>query len=291
MERMETSRNFANKLWNMGRYLVHKIAKDFSPEQRQAFAVNGPILKEELDQLRLPERYIVTRCHQVINRSTASLDNCDISDVGLSAYQLLYDVADWYIEASKTRKDDDLASARVLVYVFDSCLRLLHPYMPFVTETLWQELPIHDSQCIAGKSLMVAPWPLMEGDPALSLDHTALAHFESFMDLAKAVRNARVEHDVDLRKKVSATLYIEDIELMKSLIEEKEALALLGRMDINELHIESQCPLQENKNVVRLVVREGLMVDIPLKNLVDAEKERLRLSKQAVKLEKELGGV
>ena len=89
---------------------------------------------------------------------------------------------------------------RTLVYVLDSCLRLLHPFMPFITEELWQRLP-HD-----GKSLMIAPWPQMDDEAALPSDADALARFASVQALVRSVRNARAEYRVEAHKKVAATV-------------------------------------------------------------------------------------
>jgi valyl-tRNA synthetase len=127
--------------------------------ERDSYTVVGVMTATELRTLPLPERYIVSACHQLIDRVTLSLENYDFGDAGRQIYEFLWDeYADWYIEISKTRMRTPalaLQARRTLVYVWDSCLRLLHPFMPFLTEVLWQQLPHR------GDSLMIANWPKM----------------------------------------------------------------------------------------------------------------------------------
>ena len=131
-------------------------------EERHRVTVRGVMGGDELRELALPERYIVSSCHQLVERVTLLLENYDFGDAGRQIYEFLWDeFADWYIEISKTRMREGMDAVaamrarRVLVYVWDSCLRLLHPFMPFLTETLWQLLP-HE-----GDSLMISNWPKM----------------------------------------------------------------------------------------------------------------------------------
>ena len=211
--------------------------------------------------------------------------------------------ADWYIEVSKRRiaGGDPVAAAqarRTLVYVLDSCLRLLHPFMPFITEELWQRLP-HE-----GKSLMVAAWPQLE-DQQLPVDAEAVAQFEAVQGLVRAVRNARAEYRVEPGKKVTATFAAGGVaaELVPVLEAELDAIATLARieaetfaiigLDVSDGSGASGAP----PNSVRLVVQDGLEAYLPLADLMDADKERARLGKQAKtlqdgieKLEKRLGG-
>jgi len=286
MEKVESNRNFANKLWNSGRFILGNL-KDLSPEEFEALAVQGPLTSEEIEELPLPERYIVSLCHELANDVTASLDKYNLGDAGRQIYEFLWDeYADWYIESSKTRMRTDQAgmSKRVLVYVFDTCLRLLHPFMPYITEILWQQLP-HQ-----GEALMVAPWPKPDGEE-LAVDSEAIAQFRGFQSLVRSVRNARAEYKVDQGKKVEALVQIADENLRSSIEAEKPALALLGRIDPEKLTVTeiSESPYEEK--AVRLVVQDGLEAYLPLAGMVDFAKEKARLSKQLKKIEKELEGL
>jgi len=291
MDKVEANRNFANKLWNAGRYLVGNLA-GLDPEQKASLARSGPLTATELAALPVPERYIVSRCHELVEKVTAGLEAYEMSEVGFLIYQFLWDeYADWYIECSKTRMGDADSKAsfearQVLVYVFDTCLRLLHPFMPYVTEALWQELPTHPSH---GESLMVAPWPLMtESTSSLPTDPAAVAQFQSLQALVKGVRNARAEYQVDPAKKVGAVVVTSDPALRATLEAEQATVSLLGRINPLLLTFADKAP--DGKSV-HLVVTELLEVYLPLAELVDADKEKKRLGKQRDKLAKDVLGL
>jgi len=288
MEKVESNRNFANKLWNAGRFILGNL-KDLPAEERAALAVRGPMSAEELAALPLPEQHIVSLCHELANDVTASLDAYNLGDAGSKIYQFLWDeYADWYIESSKTRMRTDQAAMarRVLVYVFDTCLRLLHPFMPYVTEVLWQELPR------AGDALMVAPWPKPAGEAALPVAAGAVRRYRALQALVRAVRNARAEYNVDQGRKVEAAVQVADPVLRAELAAEAAALALLGRLDAEKLSVgelTGASPYEEK--AVRLVVQDGVEAYLPLAGMVDFAKEKKRLEKQLKKIEKELDGL
>ena len=168
---------------------------------------------------------------------------------------------------------------RTLVYVLDTCLRLLHPFMPFITEELWQRLP-HE-----GDSLMVAPWP-QEDEAELPVDEASIGQFESFQALVRSMRNARAEYRVDPGKKIAANV-VASAELTDVLAAEADALAFLARVEPSALSVlsASAAPAEAEGGVVRLVVQEGLEAYLPLSEMVDADKERKRLGKQQASLE------
>jgi valyl-tRNA synthetase len=127
--------------------------------ERASLMTDKSMSIEEIKALALPEQYIVSACHQLIERVTSALEAYDFGDAGRQIYEFLWDeYADWYLEISKTRMKDPVSAAvarKVLLYVWDRCLRLLHPFMPFLTEALWQQLP-QKSQ-----SIMITDWPKM----------------------------------------------------------------------------------------------------------------------------------
>jgi len=295
VEKIQANRNFANKLWNTARFLNMGLA-DLSAEERQALAVTGPMSDDEIASLPLPERYIISRAHALATEVTSQLESYDFGPAGQSIYAFLWDeYADWYIEISKGRINSDDAKAaqqarRTLIYVLDTCLRLLHPYMPFLTEELWQRLP-HD-----GPSIMISHWPLMADDGPLVRDLDAETGFASIQALVRSVRNARAEYKVNPAKKIAATVIASET-LAPMLKAEAEAIATLARVDPSMLTIEAASDLAAATTAAeeaadgaaaRLVVQEGLEALLPLAALVDADKERARLGKQQAKLEADI---
>ncbi|CAM9720753.1 unnamed protein product [Ectocarpus fasciculatus] len=293
MERVQTNMFFANKLWNAGRFLLGNL-KGLGEGEREALAVTGPMTAEELETLALPERYIVSKCHRLVEGVTTGLQGYDMGDAGKNIYEFLWDeYADWYIEASKTRIGSFAAAAdgeegeararssrRTLVYVFDTCLRLLHPFMPFVTEALWQQLPR------TGEALMVAPWPKVDDAP-LAVDELAIRRFEAVQSLVRSVRNAKAEYKVEPGKKIPAVVQVSNKALRSDIIKEVAALCLLGRLDPEGLEVQGLDGPPEGQTV-HLVVQDGLEVYLPMAGLVDKDKERARLEKQAGKLTKDM---
>lgn len=297
MERVEANRNFANKLWNAGKYLQMNLA-DLSDVERDALKVTSPMTKEEMTALPLAERYIVSRCHELVEKVTGSLEAYSFGDAGQQIQAFLWDeYADWYIEVSKTRNSNPAQAAqakRVLVYVFDRCMRLLHPFMPYLTETLWQLTP-HE-----GDSIMVAEWPAMAGKEALTVDEEAIRAFGSIQALVRTVRNARAEYNVEPGKKIGAVV-VAPTGLARANIEgEIAAVSLLGRIDSSELRVVDPSfePSALGQSVHLVVEDEGqvegakaMEAYLPMATLVDAEKEVKRLTKQADKLRKDIEGL
>jgi len=290
MEKVVANRNFANKLWNTGRFIVLGL-DELSSEEKASLAVNGPMSAAELETLPLPERWVISRCHQVTQTVTTQLAAYDFGPAGQAVYSFLWDeFADWYIEISKRRigASDDPAAAltarRTLIYTLDTCLRLLHPFMPYVTEELWQRLP-HN-----GDSIMVASWPQTDEMP-LPVDDGALATFGSMQDLVRSIRNARAEYRVEPGKKIAATVLASG-DLAHALEAEADALAFLARVDAAALTFTppaEQAAADEAADAcVRLVVGDELEALLPLATMVDADKERLRLGKQQASLEADI---
>ena len=139
MEKVEANRNFVNKLWNVGKYLANSQSK-LSEAERASLAVVAHISSDEMKSFSLAERFIVSRCHKTIIDTTDLLEKYQFGEAGRIIYEFLWDeFADYYVEASKTRMQDEKSAQialRVLVYCWDQSLKLLHPFMPFITEVL-----------------------------------------------------------------------------------------------------------------------------------------------------------
>lgn len=241
----------------------------------------------EMAALPLAERYIISKCHLLVEQVTSSLEAYNFGDAGRQIYEFLWDeYADWYIEISKTRMKDALTAntARmVLVYVWDRCMRILHPFMPFLTEALWQLSP-H-----SGESLMIAPWPRDDGAENLHVDSSALTSFGSIQTLIRSIRMARAEYNVEPGKKIAAFVRV-NANLQPHLDAERATIALLGRVDDAQLQVvsaDAELPASLGQ-CVHLVVEDGLEAFLPMAALVDRAKEIARLSKQAEKIKKDI---
>ena len=273
--RIESNRNFSNKIWNATRFVLANLEK-IEEAEREALA-DITFSDADVQALPLPERWIVSRLHQVIADVTDLLDRFYFGEAGRTLYHFFWnEFADWYIEAAKTRLyGDDAARAhmarRVLVYVLERTLRLLHPYIPFVTEEAWQHLPHR------GETLMKAPWP----QPGF-VDEDAIERFTAVQELIRAIRNVRNEYDVEPGRRIAALIAagaaLDDLEA------ERDVLLALARLDEDRLEIVPQVE-QAPEMAAHVVVREGLEAFLPLAGMVDLEQEIARLQKQAAELE------
>jgi len=295
-DRVKISRNFVNKLWNAGKYIDNSL-QGLSPHEMDGLAIEAtglPMSEAELASIPLAERYIISRCHEVVHAVTVSLEKYQFAECGKIIQEFLWDeFADWYIEISKTRNHSEesrcsyLASRRALVYVWDRCLRLTHPFMPFITETLWQCIP-HN-----GDTLMLSPWP-DKCDGKLPVDELAIVLFSEIKAAVKSIRNTRSEHNVEPKKRIGARIVLKGAEshiYAEAFRAEKKSIELLAKIDSSDLEIidSSDCADYldriDSKQYVRIVVSQLCEVLIPVATMVDREKEISRIQAQIEKLQ------
>jgi len=302
MDKIAANKAFANKLWNCCKFVTDNALKDVEGEELASLAVTGPMGKEEFDTLALPERYIISKCHELVESVTSDIEKYQLGAAGSKIYEFLWDqYADWYIEISKTRLyegfggggDDAKTAQRVLVYILDTSMRLLHPYMPFVTEQLWHHLPrAPQTDGMAANALMLADWPQMDDTVPLVTDKDAIATFECFQALTRSIRNARAEYNVEQGKKISATIVAPAGHLKEAIETELKSLVMLAKLDPDHVAV-VEAGSDEAKAVAasdsaQLVVQDGIEAYLPRSGLIDAEKEKARLEKQSTKLTKEI---
>jgi valyl-tRNA synthetase len=302
MEKIAANRNFANKLWNCCKFVTGNALKDIDEAELLELGVTGPMGQEEFDKLALPERYIISKCHSLVASVTEDIEKYQLGSAGSKVYEFLWDqYADWYIEISKTRLyegagggdvEEAKAARRVLVYVLDTSLRLLHPYMPYVTEQLWHHLPrAPATEDQAAHSLMLSDWPQMDDTPLITSSESERT-FECFQALTRSIRNARAEYNVEPGKRISAVV-IASGELRIELEKEIKSLVALARLDPDQVAVyesgsdEAKAAASEEASV-QLVLQDGIEAFLPLSGLIDPVKERARLEKQQEKLEKEI---
>ncbi|MCI9364181.1 MAG: valine--tRNA ligase [Oscillospiraceae bacterium] len=262
-EKVNASRNFANKLWNAARFILMNLSDE----------IQTPDLPEKFT---LEDKWMLTKYYSLVGEVTENLEKFELGLAVQKLYDFIWDVfCDWYIELCKTRLqtggETALDAQRMLVYVMNGALRLLHPFMPFITEEIWQALP-HE-----GESIMVAPWPQKkEGYPQEE------AAFEKIMAVIKGIRNRRAEMNVPPSKKAGifiATAYQDVFQQGTPFL---TRLAYASHVEIGQEF--------DLKGAVQ-VVTDAARVFIPMDELIDKEKELARLAKEKAVCEKEIQGL
>lgn len=267
-ERVDATRNFANKIWNASRFALMNL--------------EGYDKDAKLAPYTLADKWILSRLQDTEKDVTNFLENFELGEAGRLLYEFIWgELCDWYIELAKPRlynKDNpnERATAQhVLCEVLGSAMKLLHPYMPFITEEIWQCLP-HE-----GGSIMVSSWPKYQED---LIDQDAEAGMSAIMDVIKAIRNMRAEVNAAPGRKVPAILLV-DADFKKVLETNAAYIKLLATVD--ELTIEDNNNSNKPQNAMTTVVN-GIEVYLPLKGLIDVEKENARLKKELETLSKEI---
>ncbi|KAK4776247.1 hypothetical protein SAY87_024208 [Trapa incisa] len=285
-ERLTSNKAFTNKLWNAGKFVLQNLPSQTDVSAWDAILAMKFEQEESLLGLPFPECWVVSKLHLLVDTVTASYDKFFFGDVGREIYDFFWaDFADWYIESSKARLyqtgDNSGASLSqaVLLYVFENILKLLHPFMPFVTEELWQALPDRK------EALMVSCWPRT----SLPQQSNSIKKFENLQALTRAIRNARAEYSVEPAKRISASI-VAIPEVTDYISKEKEVLALLSRLDLDNVHFSESPPGYANQSV-HLVAGEGLEAYLPLADMVDISAEVQRLSKRLSKMQTEYDGL
>ena len=254
-QRVEANRNFANKLWNAARFILMNLNGD----------EGEPSLPEELE---LEDKFIISKFNSLAKEVTENLEKFELGIAVAKLYDFMWDVfCDWYIEIAKIRlweKESKGAenARKVLVYIMSNALVLLHPFIPFITEEIWQTLP-H-----SGESIMVSKW--FEYDESLNFEQDEQA-MEHIINAIKAIRNRRAEMNVPPSKKAKVcidTAYADTFRMGEKIIMK---LAYASEVEIGSNF--------ELPNAVS-VVTDSARIYIPMGDLVDFEAERARLNKE-----------
>jgi valyl-tRNA synthetase len=264
-------RNFANKLWQVTRFLMGNLEDDDPP----------PRLPDG-DELTLTERWIISRYHRLTGEVSRLLEEYQFGEAGRQIHDFLWgEYCDWFVEASKIplSEGDEKKRARtvnVLLYVLDGSLRLLHPFMPFITEEIWQHLP-HQ-----GEALIVAQWP-----QAGWTDPQSEADMGYIQEMITAIRSVRAEFNVDSRREIEAVIAAGDKHELVSA--QSTLVAKLAKIDPEELSV--QPTVSDKPDQAITLVPAGMEVYLPLKGMVDLESERLRLTGELDRAQREIGRV
>ena len=261
-DKVKASRNFANKLWNAARFIMMNLPEDFSADT----------LPEDMS---VEDKWIVSKFNTLAKDVNYNLDKFELGVAVAKLYDFIWDVyCDWYIELTKPRiaagGEQEKTAQAVLVWVMKGMLKLLHPFMPFITEEIWQAL-VND-----GTAIMVQPFPVY--DEALSFEADE-ATFEKIMAGIRAIRNCRGEMNVP--PSVKAKLFIEtaEPEVFRQGVMFFERLAYASEVVITDKCEEKDCAA---------AVTDSARFFIPLSEIIDSDKELARLEKDRAKAQKDI---
>ena len=261
-EKVKASRNFANKIWNAVRYVLMNLGEN----------VNGHTLP---DTLAMEDKWLLHKYNELVAQVTDNMEKFELGVAAQKLYEFIWDIlCDWYIELTKTRiaagGDTALGAQRVLLHVLEGTLKLLHPFMPFLTEEVWQALP-HE-----GDSIMVAPWPVHASGLSFPREEAA---FSMVMDAIRAIRNRRADMNVPPSKKARVYIETDQTEIFRQGVPFIQRLAFAAQVDISQ-SVEPEGAVQ--------VITNDARIFIPMDQLIDFAKERARLEKERATLAKEV---
>ncbi len=270
-QRIESARNFANKLWNITRFVISKLGD----ERESAFELSPMALS-------LADRWILSRYARLTIEVDRLMEGYNFGEAGRQIQEFIWgEFADWYVEIAKVQLERDADSQRVtravLYSVLEGSLRLLHPFMPFVTEELWQYLTrdgaTRSHYPDAPHTIMLAAYPVAE---AAVVDEAAERDWALVQDLIVAIRNARSEYKVEAARWVTAT--IAGGERTETLRSQAALISRLGRVSADDLTIVER--LDEKPRQAASIVLGEVECYLPLAGMIDLEAERARLRKE-----------
>lgn len=261
-EKIKSSRNFANKLWNATRFIMMNLS-------------------DEIKEIKLPEhlniedKWVLSQYNRLVKEVTENLDKFELGIAVQKLYDFIWDImCDWYIELTKARLQEggqtSLDAQQVLLYIMTNTIKLLHPFMPFITEEIWQALP---TNC---ESIMIAEWP--EYDESLSFKAEE-AEFARVMDAIKGIRNARNEMNVPPSKKAAVYIATDFEDTFNSAKAFFERLASASEVVVaKDHHIDKAIQ----------VATDSASIFLPLDDLIDKDKEMERLTREKMACEKDI---
>ncbi len=272
-EKLEAGRNFANKLWNATRFVVRSIEQD------------TPDLEIRWEQLPTEDRWILSRLNRTISNVSGLLDDFQLGEALRQIHDFLWgEFCDWYIELSKTRPGtgEAISPLPVLIHVLETSLRLLHPYMPFITEELWQHLRQRlPSEWQETESIMAASYPTVDNS---AIDPEAERVMETVIEIVHSIRNVRAEHKVEPARWIETQVYSGDLTTALSMHAASiETLARVRPVSFQE----SRTTGGTGDNSLVMVLKEAEIV-IPMESMVDLAAERERLIKEIEQVDMEI---
>ncbi len=260
--KVRASRNFANKLWNASRFILMNLTDE---EMQVALP----------DTLAIEDKWLLSQYNTLVREATDNLEKFELGIAVQKIYDFIWDIlCDWYIELTKSRLqsggDTAKAARQILVYVMSNTLKLLHPFMPFITEEIWQALP-HE-----GESIMVSQWPKYSEELNFKTEE---AQFTMVMDAIKAIRNRRAEMNVPPSKKASVHIETDSPKVFEECAPFFTRLASASQVEIGS-GFDMPSAVQ--------VITDSARIFIPMDELIDKEKELARLNKEKASCQKDI---
>jgi valyl-tRNA synthetase len=283
-ERLVGYRNFMNKIWNAARFVLMHVGEGVGVE---------PIGGERPAELGLAERWILSRLARTASAVRRALDEYRFNEAAAQLYQFTWhEFCDWYVEASKVALEGGdgeakEAARRVLATVLDTVLRLLHPFIPFLTEEIWQALRsagVREGEAPGTKTIMLAPYPEPREEWT---DEEAERRMELLMGVVRAVRNIRAETNLPPARELPAVLLPLEDGAEETLRRHEPYLRRLGKVS----EVRYQAAGQEKPRGAATAVVQGAEIYVPLYGLIDFGGERRRLEREIAKVREELSRV
>ncbi|MBU6080618.1 valine--tRNA ligase [Allobacillus halotolerans] len=267
-EKVESTWNFANKIWNASRFVIMNL-EDFAYEDLD---LSG--------EKSVADKWILTRLNETIEQVTRNIDKYDFGEAGRYLYNFIWDdFCDWYIEMAKLPlygedEEQKRTTKSVLIHTLDSIMKLLHPFMPFITEEIWQHIP-HK-----GKSITVAAWPQVN---EAYTDQESAKRMERLVAIIRAVRNIRAEVNTPMSKEIRILVKASDESIVNELEDNRHYLEKFCNPEDLQISTDIQAPEQSKTAVV-----SGAELFFPLEGLVNLEEELSRLQKELNKWQSEV---
>jgi valyl-tRNA synthetase len=269
----ELGRNLSNKIWNAYRLLALNTGAIQLPPRNDDVA--------ELPEEELADRWIKSRYYQTVRTVTEGLDQYRLHEAIAAIYDFFWhDYCDWYLELIKSRlnnetdSDSGLVPLQIATGIMEGSMLLLHPFMPFVTEEIWQSIGNHEIE-----SVMVNPWPARRDD---AIDADAEADMQRLQDVVNAIRNVRGEMSIPPGKKVTVVFKVADEQAGNLLEKHQGYIAALARTEELTISLDPAIPAPAARAFL-----PGIEIHVPLAGVIDIAKERERLEKEIKRVEAE----
>ncbi|OLS27726.1 MAG: Valine--tRNA ligase [Candidatus Heimdallarchaeota archaeon LC_3] len=273
LRRVKSARRFCNKIWQSTRFILGNLDKNTTYK---------PLKSIEMSKLEDSDIWILSKLYNLVKQITEYMDTYQYLEAGREINTFFWNIfCDFYLEFTKIRIYDDtkdkMTPSSVLLHVLETSFRLLHPFMPFITEKLWQSLP---STVKESEALIVSSWPKLIPE---YINNTIGKRFETIINIIKAVRSIRGEYRINLTRKVALFIITKNTSLISIIKSNKDEICTLAKVDSEKFIISKTKKPYKNAEKTEI---ENITVYVPLTGLIDFNKEMERINKNINKLSK-----